>query len=87
MSARRLTCDVMCITSMYELILIANFQIQDALGVYGVVLVSPSVTPFGHINPSFRIFTMDASSMQLLDYTQYHLNLTRANGNYSGTSE
>lgn len=55
-------------------------QVQDEAGVYGVVLVAPSVTPFGHINPSFRTFTMDAHSKQLLSYTQYHLDLPLANG-------
>ena len=55
-------------------------QIQDANGVYGVALIAPSVTPYGHMNPSFRLFTMDADTYQLLEYQQYHLNLTKANG-------
>lgn len=55
-------------------------QIQDANGVYGVALIAPSVTPYGHMNPSFRLFTMDADTYQLLKYQQYHLNLTKANG-------
>lgn len=55
-------------------------QIQDTEGVYGVVLVAPSVTPFGHINPSFRVFTMDTDTMTLLGYRQYHLDLVQANG-------
>jgi sphingomyelin phosphodiesterase len=53
--------------------------IQDQEGVYGTVLVSPSVTPRGRSNPSFRLFTMDPSSRLLLDYQQFHLNLTLAN--------
>ena len=61
---------------VYVLIL----QIQDANGVYGVALIAPSVTPYGHMNPSFRLFTMDADTYQLLQYQQYHLNLTKANG-------
>ena len=55
-------------------------KIQDADGAYGTVLVAPSVTPYGFMNPSFRTFTMDAETFQLLDYQQYHLNLTKANG-------
>lgn len=55
-------------------------QVQDEAGVYGVVLVAPSVTPFGNMNPSFRTFTMDTEPMRLLDYTQYHLDLPLANG-------
>ena len=59
---------------------------------YGTVLVCPSVTPHGRSNPSFRVFSMDPSSYQLLSYQQFHLNLTLANGRicricyiYSGT--
>jgi hypothetical protein len=37
------------------------------------------VTPRGRSNPSFRLFTMDPSSRLLLDYQQFHLNLTLAN--------
>ena len=55
-------------------------QIQDEDGVYGTVMVCPSVTPQGRSNPSFRVFTMDASTFQLQRYQQYHLNLTLANG-------
>ena len=55
-------------------------QVRDADGVYGTVLVAPSVTPYGFMNPSFRVFTMDADTLQLLGYQQYHLNLTKANG-------
>ena len=53
---------------------------MDDNGVYGVVLIAPSVTPRPFINPSFRIFTMNASTFELTDYQQYHLNLTKANG-------
>ena len=55
-------------------------QVQDKDGVYGVVLVSPSVTTFSHVNPSYRVYTMDPVTFQLLDYDQYYLNLTEANG-------
>lgn len=65
-----------------------QFQlIQDEKGVYGVVLVAPSVTPFGHINPSFRTYTMDAENMRLLDYTQFHLDLPLANDLYAHGSK
>lgn len=60
-------------------------QIQDADGVYGVVLIAPSATTFGHINPSFRIYTMDTSTMTLLGYEQYYLNVTLANGEIKST--
>ena len=55
-------------------------QIQDEGGVYGVAMVAPSVTPYPTVNPSFRVFTMDASSLTLTGYQQYTLNLTMANG-------
>ncbi|XP_064390899.1 sphingomyelin phosphodiesterase A-like [Halichondria panicea] len=57
--------------------------VQDADGVYGAVLIAPSVTTYGHINPSFRIFTMDTNTKTLLGYEQYHLNVTHANELYS----
>ncbi|XP_065912440.1 sphingomyelin phosphodiesterase A-like isoform X2 [Dysidea avara] len=53
--------------------------VQDKDGVYGVVLVSPSVTTFSHVNPSYRVYTMDPVTFQLLDYDQYYLDLTEAN--------
>ena len=45
----------------------------------GSVLITPSVTTFAHQNPSFRIYSMDASTYALLDYDQYFLNITEAN--------
>ena len=62
------------------MIFVNGFQVQDEDGLYGVLMVSPSVTPFNHMNPSFRVFSMNRSSHQLLGYHQYHLNLTKANG-------
>ena len=47
---------------------------------YGTVMACPSVTPRSRSNPSFRVFTMDSISYQLMEYQQYHLNLTLANG-------
>ena len=55
-------------------------KIQDKEGLYGVSLISPSVTPYGHINPSFRIYHMDETTYELLDYQQYYLDLAKANG-------
>ena len=57
------------------------FQVQDADGVYGAIMIAPSVTPYGRMNPSFRVHLLDRSNgYQLMDYEQYHLNLTKANG-------
>ena len=55
-------------------------KIQDKEGLYGVFLISPSVTPYGHINPSFRLYHMDETTYELLDYQQYYLDLAKANG-------
>ena len=53
--------------------------VQDEYGVYGVVMVAPSVTPYTNNNPAFRIYTMDLITGTLLGYHQYFLNLTKAN--------
>ena len=59
---------------------VTNLQIQDEDGIYGVALVSPPVTTYPAVNPSFRVFTMDPDSLILTGYQQYHLNITKANG-------
>jgi sphingomyelin phosphodiesterase len=53
--------------------------VQDKDGVYGTVLICPSVTPYSRSNPSFRLFSMDPSSFQLQGFQQFHLNLSLAN--------
>ena len=45
----------------------------------GVVFISPPVTTFLNVNPSYRIYLMDPSSFEIIDYEQYHINLTEAN--------
>ena len=62
-------------------------QAQDEYGVYGVVMVAPSVTPYTNNNPAFRIYTMDLIKDTLLGYDQYFLNLTKANGERGGAKE
>lgn len=57
-------------------------MVKDDNGVYGTVLISPSVTPFLNQNPSYRVFEMDRKTYKLLDYHQYHMNLTKANELY-----
>ena len=66
--------------SMKKIAAITNLQIQDENGIYGVALVSPPVTTYPAVNPSFRVFTMDPDSLMLMGYQQYHLNLAKANG-------
>ena len=57
-----------------------HFKVVQQNGkTFGSVLVTPSVTTFAHQNPSFRIYSMDASTYELLDYDQYFLNITKAN--------
>lgn len=55
-------------------------QVKDDSGVYETILIAPSVTPFVDQNPSYRIFEMDPNTYKLLDFQQYHMNLTKANG-------
>jgi len=44
-----------------------------------VAWVTPSVTPFTYLNPSFRVFEYDSSTLEVLDYHQYHLDLNKTN--------
>lgn len=41
--------------------------------------ISPSVTPYTEKNPSFRVYSYDRSTFEILDYTQYYTNLTANN--------
>ena len=41
--------------------------------------VGPSLTTFSNLNPSFRVFTVDQDTNEIIDYTQYRLNLTKYN--------
>lgn len=58
--------------------------------VTGAAFLSPSVTPYGvgsvpGRNPGIRLYSYDRSTLKVLDYTQYYLNLTAANANASAT--
>ena len=65
--------ELVCICCIAHHLLIF-YWIQDKDGLHGVILLSPSVTPYGHSNPSFRVYTLDKSTYRFLDYKQYHLN-------------
>jgi hypothetical protein len=45
----------------------------------GIAFVAPSVTPQTNINPSFRIYTYNRTSFEVLDYQQFTINLTDCN--------
>jgi len=47
--------------------------------VIGLIQITPSLTTYSSRHPSFRILDMDSESFLLNDYTQYFLNLTKAN--------
>mmetsp|Transcript_5140 Transcript_5140/g.16546 ORF Transcript_5140/g.16546 Transcript_5140/m.16546 type:complete len:448 (-) Transcript_5140:431-1774(-) len=51
----------------------------------GVAYITPSVTPFGKVNPSFRYFVVNRSTSLFVDYLDYALDLTQANALPSGT--
>ena len=50
---------------------------------YSVAYLGPSVTPYQHNNPAYRIYEMDGlhndTTFQLVDHHVYFLNLTTAN--------
>jgi sphingomyelin phosphodiesterase len=46
-----------------------------------IQFVSPSITTYTNKNPSFRIYEADTDTKLVTDYTQYRLNLTKANEN------
>ena len=43
------------------------------------MFMAPSLTPKGNKNPAFRLFKYRVGTGQLLEYTQFYLNLTEAN--------
>lgn len=45
----------------------------------GVAFIAPSVTPYVNINPSFRIYTLNSTTFEFIDYENYYFNLTLAN--------
>jgi sphingomyelin phosphodiesterase len=79
------------IVSQYQDIIVGQFfghdhrdqfevmQSSTGRGLAGVVYIAPSVTPFPNINPSYRIYVMDPNTYEIIDYEQYHLDLSEAN--------
>src|SRR4051812_38003261 len=43
------------------------------------IFLAPSVTSVGDHNPSYRIYYLDPTSWQVLDYEQFIMNVTDAN--------
>ncbi len=44
-----------------------------------VLHVNPSLTTDSQRHPTFRVYTMDATTYDLLDYEDYRMNLTQSN--------
>lgn len=42
--------------------------------------IAPSLTTYTNMNPSFRIYEIDSDTNQIVDYTQYRLDLAKYNG-------
>eukprot|EP01101_Sappina_pedata_P006065 TRINITY_DN2926_c0_g1_i2.p1 TRINITY_DN2926_c0_g1~~TRINITY_DN2926_c0_g1_i2.p1 ORF type:complete len:566 (+),score=196.98 TRINITY_DN2926_c0_g1_i2:28-1725(+) len=61
-----------------DMFMVFNEQTDDLTPI-GAAFVAPSMTTYGGINPSIRLFEYDSDSKQLLDFTQYFFNLTQAN--------
>lgn len=55
----------------------------NSSNIAGLIFTAPSVTTYSNRFPSFRVYSVNASSNSLQDYTQYFLNLTKANMNPS----
>jgi len=41
--------------------------------------IAPSLTTFGDQNPSYRIYSADPETYEILDYDQYRMDLSSAN--------
>ncbi|KAK3098121.1 hypothetical protein FSP39_016346 [Pinctada imbricata] len=73
------------VNKFHDVIVLQVSARDDIDDVRGVLFIAPSVTTYSKTNPSFRMYHLDGSSYQLLDYEQYFMNLTAANdfGNIS----
>jgi len=47
----------------------------------GVIFTAPSLTTYSNRMPSFRVFDVDGRDNSLIDYSQFFLNVTKANLN------
>lgn len=45
----------------------------------GIIYTAPSVTTYSNRMPSFRVYEVKSSNNDLIDYTQFYLNITKAN--------
>ena len=56
---------------------------------HSVAFLGPSITPYQHNNPAYRIYEMDGlhndTTFQLIDHHVYFLNLTIANSDNNVT--
>ena len=61
-----------------------TFQFTDAdtSETVGVQYVAPAATGRSNKNPSVRVFSLDSTTFQVLDFDQYHMDLRKAAGNY-----
>jgi len=50
----------------------------------GVIYISPSLTTYTKLYPSFRVFEIDADTNQVVNYQQYRLDLAKWNSNTTG---
>jgi len=45
----------------------------------GIGMVGPSLSTYVYLYPAFRVYDMNEFTHDLIDYTQYHLDLLKAN--------
>ena len=46
-----------------------------------VLYIAPGVTTYQQLNPSFRLYTIDSGSYELIDHDTYYMDLVEANKN------
>jgi len=57
-------------------------QLKDSINiVQSMVYVSPSIDTNGWKNPSMRLYYLDSTTHELIDYEQYYFDLEEANKN------
>merc|ERR1712203_130776 len=59
--------------------LIFHTKKSDQTKITNTEYISPSMTTYTNQNPSFRMYTMDSETNQVVDYTQYRLRLDDSN--------
>jgi len=55
------------------------YDLQNNTRATNIAYIIPSVTTFTYINPSYRIFTIDAATGYVVESSTYHVDISEAN--------